>query len=1153
MTSGLRSVRDKAIIYYEEVISNKFDEFEHLYQAVNAFDEFKLKEKRYYLEDTLETSNSWGDRLEQLVHETKASWADDLVDKLYGVAKAYLGLVNADLVEFDTDSDLSQALVKRLLTYGGKELLLHTSGDFEEAVEWLRMLDEEYQLTTDDYTIDDFLEELLDKGYIRERIEFDASADMPPGELVDAEEMEGEVGPGDGQIDAAQYEITEKTEQLIRRKALHAVFGKLRKGSRGSHSTTFHGKGLEESGDLKAYAYGDDVNKVDFTESFKNAQINHGIDRFELHENDLVVEESLQKMQMSTVLMIDISHSMILYGEDRITPAKRVAMALAEFILNRYPKDTIDILVFGNDAWSISLKELPYLKDRIAEEGDDTPIDWLHKSQRFVEKLATPDVSIADLIGDIDPIKAANLKLSYNDERVIHFGLIPRSNRCLFVINELPDLQARIQVALFNILQEGDIQIRGFQMRLPLDVQFIFTSNPEDYTNRGSIVTPLKDRIGSQILTHYPQELETAKKITAQEIKPRQSVVHVLLSEVAKDLVEIIAMQARKSPLVQTESGSYRTKEEVQAKKEEDPIVWIEHELLENKWADEEDLKVFKEKAKERVQACLDFAEASPFPEKESMYKIRAMAEIIRMPRLSDTMTQGRIASWLVKEGDEVKEGDVLLEIETDKATQEFESEFDGVVLYRALAEGESTNVDDLLLIIGEAGEDISALLSEKEKSKDQAKPMKKSQPEEKDESSPDLSPEVHQVFMPQLSDTMTDGLVVKWYKQVGEEVNEGDILADIETDKATQEYESEYAGTLLYRHVEEGERIDVNEVLALIGPKESEVSGFVKGLKQASKNRKEQKKLIEGLETPQEEQKEPQSIKDEVKSDGGRLFASPLAKRLAIEKSIDLKAVKGSGPNGRIVKKDLEDFLAHGGVSNTISLHHPIQLKSYKVPHSNVRKTIARRLSQSKFTAPHFYLNVEVQLDQLLKARKQFNILKNLKTSVNDWLVYFCAKALIKHPEMLCSWSEEYIEYHDQLNMGIAVATDQGLMVPVVKQAHEKKLEELSAEIRNLADLARNGGIKAGQLDGSTFTVSNLGGMGIHSFTSIINTPNAAILSIGAAIDKPIVENANIKIASCMMLSLACDHRLIDGALGAQFLATYKGYLEDPVLTFLV
>jgi len=560
------------------------------------------------------------------------------------------------------------------------------------------------------------------------------------------------------------------------------------------------------------------------------------------------------------------------------------------------------------------------------------------------------------------------------------------------------------------------------------------------------------------------------------------------------------------------------------------------------------------------------------------------MAIKITMPRLSDTMTEGTVATWLKKVGDEVKEGDILAEIETDKATMEFEAFDAGTLLHIGIQEGESAPIDSLLAIIGKEGEDISDLLGggsssdkkeeapkEETKSEEKSESSEASEPkEEKKEEAPKaesaaLPKGVIVVTMPRLSDTMTDGTVATWLKKVGDKIAEGDILAEIETDKATMEFESFNSGTLLEIGIKEGESAPVDSVLAIIGPEGTDVLGIAENFKKggASAPAKEEKaetkseEKSEAKEEPKKEESKEETI--ETVSDGKRIFISPLAKKIAEEKKINISQVKGTGENGRIVKSDIENFKPaeaqapkEAGKSESASAVKPFvaagETSSEEIKNSQMRKVIAKRLSESKFTAPHYYLTIEVAMDSAMASRNTINSLPDTKVSFNDMVIKACAMALKKHPKVNSQWKEDVTVIHHHVHIGVAVAVEDGLVVPVLKFADQLSLTQIGGNVRDVAGRAKNKKLQPAEMEGSTFTVSNLGMFGITEFTSIINQPNSAILSVGAIVEKPVVRNGQIVVGNTMKVTLACDHRTVDGATGAQFLQTLRQYLENPV-----
>ena len=539
------------------------------------------------------------------------------------------------------------------------------------------------------------------------------------------------------------------------------------------------------------------------------------------------------------------------------------------------------------------------------------------------------------------------------------------------------------------------------------------------------------------------------------------------------------------------------------------------------------------------------------------------MAELIKMPRLSDTMEEGTVASWLKKVGDKVEEGDILAEIETDKATMEFESFYEGTLLYIGVQVGETTNVDDPLAIIGEPNEDYTSLLSSSDDSK-KAEEVKEEDTNEliKEDSKKvenisnnnnnnSIPDGVTVVTMPRLSDTMEEGTVATWLKKVGDNVDEGDILAEIETDKATMEFESFQSGVLLYIGLKEGESAQVDDLLAIIGPKGVEVSHLVDNFSMSNEKsvvnetKPEEVKIEESKPTVEHKPKE--AIKVEPKTDK-RIFISPLAKKLAVEKNININTISGSGENGRIIKIDVENYQVGSPTSVVLDLTESFE----EVNHSQMRKVIAKRLGQSKFSAPHYYLSVEFDMTNAISFRNQYNSIPDTKVSFNDIIVKAASMALIDSPKVNSQWFEDRIRYNKHVHIGVAVGVDDGLIVPVLKFANQQKLSNIGAMVKDFAQKARSKKLTPQEMEGSTFTISNLGMFDIESFTSIINPPNTAILSVGSIIEKPVVKNGNIVVGNTMKLTLACDHRVVDGLTGAKFLQSLRGYVENPV-TMLV
>ena len=569
------------------------------------------------------------------------------------------------------------------------------------------------------------------------------------------------------------------------------------------------------------------------------------------------------------------------------------------------------------------------------------------------------------------------------------------------------------------------------------------------------------------------------------------------------------------------------------------------------------------------------------------------MAEVIKMPRLSDTMEEGVVSQWLKKVGDKVSEGDILAEIETDKATMEFESFFEGTLLHIALEEGVTAEVDSLLCIIGEEDEDISQYLTqpedepkqldlvdqinEQEESENLDPVLITSEEKEIEESIEDIAPsnqnsdvdfsDVEYITMPRLSDTMEEGTISSWLKKVGDDVKEGDILAEIETDKATMEFESFHDGKLIHIGVNEGETVNVDELIAIISSVDISAEQALANFNSEPIATNEKENII--TDTSTKKVVETEILKEDVTVSDKRVFASPLAKKIAADKNIDLSKISGSGDNGRIIKSDLDNI--ETSVTDEPPTENVVETNAQPIsttvkPQANItksesfdemdnnsmRKAIAKRLSQSKFSAPHYYLSVEFNMDNAIAFREQYNSIPNTKISFNDIVIKACAIALREHPKVNSQWSEEKTRLNHHIHIGVAVGVEDGLVVPVIKFADSESLHSINSMVRDFAVRAKSKKLRPDEIEGSTFTISNLGMFGIKEFTSIINQPNSAILSVGSIIKKPVVIDDKITIGNTMKLTLACDHRTIDGVTGSLFLQTLKGYLENPV-TILV
>lgn len=536
------------------------------------------------------------------------------------------------------------------------------------------------------------------------------------------------------------------------------------------------------------------------------------------------------------------------------------------------------------------------------------------------------------------------------------------------------------------------------------------------------------------------------------------------------------------------------------------------------------------------------------------------MAEIIRMPKMSDTMEEGVIAAWLKKEGDEVSSGDVLAEVETDKATMELESYQDGFLLHIGAKEKDVVPVDGVLAVIGEKGEEFKHLLnedagSEVQSTKDEENNNAVAAPVAETVDTSNINASV--IRMPKMSDTMEEGVIASWLKKVGDTIESGDILAEVETDKATMELEAYEDGTLLYTAVEAGNGVAVDGVIAIIGEKGANYEA-----------------LLAASATPQKEEAAPVAKNEEVAtttvadskptasptptpqpSSNGRIKASPLAKKIASDKGINLSEVNGSGDGGRIVKKDVESFTpsttAQAATGSTPAVSIPTVVgdeSSETTPLSQMRKAIAKRLSDSKFSAPHFYLTMEINMDKAIEARKSMNEISPVKISFNDIIVKAAASAIRKHPGVNVSWGDGSLIQHNHIHIGVAVAIPDGLIVPVVKFADNKTMSHISAEIKDLGQRAKDKKLQPEEFTGDTFTISNLGMFGIEEFTAVINPPASCIMAVGGIKETVVVKNGEMEAGNVMKVTLSCDHRTVDGAVGAAFLKTFKETLEDPI-----
>ena len=534
------------------------------------------------------------------------------------------------------------------------------------------------------------------------------------------------------------------------------------------------------------------------------------------------------------------------------------------------------------------------------------------------------------------------------------------------------------------------------------------------------------------------------------------------------------------------------------------------------------------------------------------------MAEIIKMPKLSDTMEEGVVAKWHKQIGDQVEEGELLADIETDKATMEFESFQSGTILHHGVEEGEAGKVDTILAIVGEKGEDISSMLNSDEKAEgsveNDSKEKEESEKEEKESSSSksqsiDTSNIKAQIIkMPKLSDTMKEGTVASWVKKVGDQVESGEILAEIETDKATMEFESFEDGEVLYHGVKEGESAEVDSILAIVGEKGADYQKLIDAFgEEDSSNEKDEAKAEKSEPKNDKQESKPEGKSRPSKDANGRLKISPLARKMAEEKGIDIQDIQGSGTDGRIVKRDVEEYVPTA--KSATQAQATAGVEDYEeVAVSQMRKTIAKRLGESKFSAPHFYLTIDINMDKAIEARKAINALPDTKVSFNDLVIKAASEALLQHPSVNSSWLGDKIRINKHVNIGVAVAVEDGLLVPVVRYANTKKLSQITAEVKEFAQKAREKKLQPQDWEGSTFSISNLGMFGIEEFTAIINPPNACILAVGAIRQEAVVVEGEIKVGNRMKVTLSCDHRVVDGATGSEFLNTFKTYLENPV-----
>lgn len=533
------------------------------------------------------------------------------------------------------------------------------------------------------------------------------------------------------------------------------------------------------------------------------------------------------------------------------------------------------------------------------------------------------------------------------------------------------------------------------------------------------------------------------------------------------------------------------------------------------------------------------------------------MAEVIRMPLLSDTMKEGVIAQWNKKVGDTVKSDESIADVETDKATMEVIPYVDGTLLYIGVEAGKAAQVNEIIAIIGKPGESIEGLLDKAESKSESGGTASVSEAPAPTATvaSVSLPKDITVIRMPLLSDTMKEGKIVVWNKQVGDTVKADDALAEVETDKATMEVVGYADGVLLYQGVKAGEAAAVNAVIAVVGKAGTDLSPYMREI--SANNKAEASNNVEASTNVEASVNNSAEANRISETSDHRVKASPLAKQIAREKGLDLRSIHGSGDNGRIVKRDVDAaLLSPKPAMNTVQTPVAAQFQgeeSYTdIPVTQMRKVIAQRLSESKFTAPHFYLKVKVGMDALLEARKKIIAQSEIKISVNDFIIKAVAMALEKHPDVNSSWMGDTIRRYNHIHIGSAIALEEGLIVPVIRHANKKSLSAIAADAASLYDKARNKKIQPQEFTGNTFTISNLGMMGIDEFTAIVNPPDACILAVGKTTPTPVVEGTNIVVRQIMTLTLSCDHRVVDGAVGARFMQTLKNYIEEPLLMFV-
>ncbi|MCO6497306.1 MAG: pyruvate dehydrogenase complex dihydrolipoamide acetyltransferase [Chitinophagaceae bacterium] len=537
------------------------------------------------------------------------------------------------------------------------------------------------------------------------------------------------------------------------------------------------------------------------------------------------------------------------------------------------------------------------------------------------------------------------------------------------------------------------------------------------------------------------------------------------------------------------------------------------------------------------------------------------MAEAIRMPRMSDTMTEGIIVSWQKKVGDKIKPGDVLAEVETDKATMELESYNEGTILYIGPKKGDKVPVDNVIAVVGKEGESYEGLLQENNKKETAAPTKEEAVPAATAPANAELPKGAKVIRMPLMSDTMTEGKIVKWLKKVGDKVKSDDALLEVETDKATMEVVGYEEGTLLHIAVEAGDAAPINAMIAIVGPEGTDVSAYVAAQKAQPAGGAAAPAAPSAPAATSSTPALAPTQSEASADDDGRIKASPLARKMAKEKGISLSLVKGTGDGGRIIKRDIDNYVpaaapavsapAESPKEGALHIHEfaPVGQEGYTdIPNNSMRLTIARRLGESKFNAPHFYLTMEINMDQAMAARKAMNEVSPVKISFNDIVIKAVAMALREHPAVNSSWMGDFIRQNHHIHIGSAVAMPDGLIVPVIRFADQKSLAQIASEAKGLYEKARNKKLQPNEFSGNTFTISNLGMMDIDEFTAIINPPDSAILAVGRIKEVVVRKGDGFGVTNIMKVTLSCDHRSVDGAVGAAFLQTVKAFLENPV-----